>query len=145
MLNRRSFVSGLLVALAAPAIVRTPGLLMRVKPVRLLVVDRTGNGNHLFVREPFGINDLVMSPEEDHRRILEFERAETPIYAEMRAKRAANHVTAAYDAEMEAALSDRERQWLAAVRSGHVKQIVMQSAYDADRYLRSVAKISKLA
>lgn len=33
MLNRRSFVSGLLVALAAPAIVRTPGLLMPVKPL----------------------------------------------------------------------------------------------------------------
>ena len=31
--TRRGFLGGLLVALAAPAIVRTPGLLMPVKPV----------------------------------------------------------------------------------------------------------------
>lgn len=33
MLRRRGFLGGMLAALAAPAIIRTPGLLMPVKPV----------------------------------------------------------------------------------------------------------------
>lgn len=34
MISRRSFATGLLTALAAPAIIRTPGLLMPVKRLR---------------------------------------------------------------------------------------------------------------
>lgn len=36
MITRRSLIGGLAVALAAPAIVRTPGLLMRVRPMIVL-------------------------------------------------------------------------------------------------------------
>ena len=38
MIRRRGFLAGLGVALAAPAIIRTPGLLMPVKPVRPVMV-----------------------------------------------------------------------------------------------------------
>lgn len=54
-MNRRGFLSGLL---AAPAIIRTPGLLMAVRP---LVV---GNGIALMaIAHPvaYGINDLYLS------------------------------------------------------------------------------------
>lgn len=37
MLHRRTLLGGLLTALATPAIVRTPGLLMPVRPLRGLV------------------------------------------------------------------------------------------------------------
>ncbi len=38
-LNRRTFLTGALAALAAPAIIRTPGLLMPVRPLRLAAVQ----------------------------------------------------------------------------------------------------------
>lgn len=37
-MNRRSFLSGL-IALAAPAIIRTPGLLMPIQPLRLVHIS----------------------------------------------------------------------------------------------------------
>lgn len=40
ILSRRRFAGGLLAALAAPAIIRTPGLLMQVK--RVLIPDAAG-------------------------------------------------------------------------------------------------------
>ena len=35
-MNRRSLIGGLAVILAMPAVIRTPGLLMQVRPVRML-------------------------------------------------------------------------------------------------------------
>lgn len=42
-MNRRGFLGGLLTALAAPAIIRTPGLLMPVRPpLRFISIDAAG-------------------------------------------------------------------------------------------------------
>ena len=37
-MNRRSLIGGLAVILAAPAVIRTPGLLMQVRPRRMFTV-----------------------------------------------------------------------------------------------------------
>lgn len=70
-MNRRNFFAGLTVALAAPAIIRTPGLLMPVKAPRYLVgpnwreIVRLANissGEHYGRASWMVPDDLVLSP-----------------------------------------------------------------------------------
>jgi hypothetical protein len=95
MLSRRSFAAGLFAALAAPAIIRTPGLLMPVKPVLI--------PPPAFVREPF--TDPIRPPIgslAEREWVQGLRTAEAPIAASITAARVRTPVLAAFE-EKEAA------------------------------------------
>ena len=91
MIPRRGLLAGLGALLAAPAIIRTPGLLMPVRPVPLVMgvdLGRDEGTTLLFYPTPSGIEGSVFwrfyMAELAKRRIHPFEGKDGPIYVALR-------------------------------------------------------------